>query len=146
MFNRMLKSVGLNREADTYTTNILHCQPPGNRAPLSGEMAICGDIVLGEIQILQPTLIFAIGNIASEFLLNRKGYITKDCGQVMYSQKINKLCDDRPVVIVPVLHPAFIMRRQQENAEDGAALKLQVGEALRVGLRAIRFPGLKERT
>ena len=50
--------------ADLFTTNVVHCHPPDNRASKPAETMACRHFLLTEIDIVRPKLIVALGNPA----------------------------------------------------------------------------------
>jgi uracil-DNA glycosylase family 4 len=56
----LLASIGLQRE-DVYICNVIKCRPPGNRDPLSDEIATCRPFLDKQIELIQPKLIVTLG-------------------------------------------------------------------------------------
>jgi uracil-DNA glycosylase family 4 len=56
----LLASIGLKRE-DVYICNVIKCRPPGNRDPLSDEIATCRPFLDKQIELVQPKLIVTLG-------------------------------------------------------------------------------------
>lgn len=70
--NQMLETINLKRE-DVFIANVLKCRPPGNRDPLSEEVAACWPWLLEQIRSIKPKLIVLLGRHAMErFLPNQK--------------------------------------------------------------------------
>lgn len=61
--NEMLLAVNLKRE-DVYITNIVKYRPPNNRDPLPEEKSSCREWLLGELEIISPSLIVFLGRHA----------------------------------------------------------------------------------
>lgn len=142
LFDQLLSAVGLDRKTDCFITNITHCRPPQNRTPTPEEARNCSYVLLSEISIVQPDIIFAVGGVAAEFMLGRKIYITKDNGSINEVPWIQQL-SMKPTVVVPMIHPAYVLRKI--GSADEMEVKLAIGEGVRKGLRHIKFPGLRER-
>jgi uracil-DNA glycosylase family 4 len=56
----LLASIGLTRE-EVYICNVIKCRPPGNRDPLSDEIATCRPFLDKQIELVQPKLIVTLG-------------------------------------------------------------------------------------
>jgi uracil-DNA glycosylase family 4 len=59
----LLASIGLQRE-DVYICNVIKCRPPGNRDPLSDEIATCRPFLDKQIELIQPKLIVTLGRFS----------------------------------------------------------------------------------
>jgi len=69
LLDNMLKAVGLSRGGDVFITNVLKCRPPANRNPQPDEMAQCAPFLQRQIELVQPTVILALGRFAAQSLL-----------------------------------------------------------------------------
>jgi len=58
--DELLASIGLTRD-DVYICNVIKCRPPGNRDPLSDEIAACRPFLDKQIELIQPKLIVTLG-------------------------------------------------------------------------------------
>jgi DNA polymerase len=99
-----LEKIGVKRDR-VYIANILKCRPPGNRTPQPDEMAACMDWLLGQIRMIKPKLLCAMGNIAAQTLLDTKTGITKLRGKTLES---------RVGPLFPTFHPAYILRNRSD--------------------------------
>lgn len=86
---------------EVYLSNSVCCRPPNNRTPTPEEIAACNERLWAEIEWVDPTLIVAMGNPATQALLGKKKSITKFRGTVL---KVR----DRTVVFT--VHPAHVLR------------------------------------
>src|SRR6476659_7436832 len=74
LLTRILKAMNFARE-DVYIANILKCRPDmpagsfGNRAPTLTEMQTCRPYLLEQVDIIQPSVLVALGAVAVEGLL-----------------------------------------------------------------------------
>jgi len=66
-FDRLLKKIGIRRD-DVYVTNVLLCQPEGNRNPTAKEIECCKERLLSEIRMVSPRLVVCLGSFASKVL------------------------------------------------------------------------------
>jgi DNA polymerase len=60
LLEELLASIGLTRE-EVYICNVIKCRPPGNRDPLSDEIAACRPFLDKQIELIQPKLIVTLG-------------------------------------------------------------------------------------
>ena len=109
LLTRIIQAMGLSRE-QVYIANIMNYRPPlntpvGNRPPEPEEMAYCLPYMLGQLEIVQPEVIVALGNTAIEGLLGRdpKRRIGKIRGQWMEFEGIP---------LLPTFHPSYLLRNQ----------------------------------
>jgi DNA polymerase len=100
LLTKMLESVGLSRD-EVFICNIVKCRPPGNRNPESDEIAACEPFLMEQLAAIQPKVILALGNFASQTLLKTREPIGKLRG---------RLHQYHSMVLVPTFHPAFLLR------------------------------------
>jgi DNA polymerase len=99
------KGLGIPRR-DVYICNIVKCRPPGNRTPLSDEVASCRPFLDGQIDAVQPRVIVALGKPAASLLLGRDVAITRARG-TWHAY--------RGIPVMPTFHPAFVLRQYTEE-------------------------------
>lgn len=114
LLDTYFERAGFKRE-DVYITNIVKCRPPGNRTPKFSEIT-CDMLQLlrEEIAIVQPKVICTLGATAARALLGKVIQITKVHG---------KLIEKDGLKIIPLYHPAFILRSPSKGTELLADLK-----------------------
>ena len=56
LLTKIIEAIGLTRD-EVYIANIVKCRPPGNRAPLPEESALCLPFLRRQIEIIQPRII-----------------------------------------------------------------------------------------
>ncbi|HEY3723336.1 MAG TPA: uracil-DNA glycosylase [Acidimicrobiia bacterium] len=96
----LIEGIGLTR-ADVYIANVVKCRPPGNRDPLPVEIETCRPYLEAQLSFIEPEVVVTLGNFATKLLLQTKDGITKLRG---------KEFPYRDGVLVPVLHPAAVLR------------------------------------
>src|SRR5438046_8909428 len=80
LLTRIIETMGFTR-GDVYIANILKCRPDtppgsfGNRAPTPLEMQTCRPYLIEQIEIIHPKVLVALGTVAVEGLLGRRGTI-----------------------------------------------------------------------
>lgn len=103
----LILATGLTRE-DTYITNVVKCRPPQNRNPEPHEMASCGPILQRQIELLNPALIIALGNVPLKFFKPNARGITSERGKVFeYGNWL----------VLPTFHPSYLLRNQNAIAD-----------------------------
>ena len=122
LLNRALKHVEIDR-ANVYITNIVKCRPPNNRAPTPLEASTCMNLFLyNQIKIIRPKIICTLGSIALNNLLGTPSSIGKMKGKIL---------DWEGIRIIPVYHPAYILRNQTQGRawiEDFKTIKKELGK------------------
>jgi DNA polymerase len=100
LLTKMLDAVGLTRE-EVYICNIVKCRPPGNRNPEPEEIAACAPFLAGQLAAIQPGVICTLGTFATQHILRTREPISRLRGQVHSLGA---------AVVIPVFHPAFLLR------------------------------------
>jgi uracil-DNA glycosylase family 4 len=108
LLTRILKAMNFARE-DVYIANILKCRPDtprgsfGNRPPTAKEMQTCRPYLVEQIEIIQPSVLVALGAVAVEGLLGMCGAMRELRGRWHNYNGI-------PLMIT--YHPAYLLRNQ----------------------------------
>ena len=69
LLRRMLQAAGFE-DVDAAFHNAVRCRPPNNSTPSMSQVRACRPFVLRVIEVLRPTIIFALGTTAARSLLN----------------------------------------------------------------------------
>jgi len=108
LLTRILKAMNFARE-DVYIANILKCRPDmpagsfGNRPPTPTEMQTCRPYLVEQIDIIQPSVLVALGAVAVEGLLGTRATMRELRGRWHIYNSI-------PLMIT--YHPAYLLRNQ----------------------------------
>jgi uracil-DNA glycosylase family 4 len=113
LLDNMLAAIGLSREENVYICNVLKCRPPGNRNPEPDEVAKCTPFLLGQIELIQPKLIIAMGRFAAQTLLGTEASIASLRGRAHRYAGV-------PLVVT--YHPAYLLRSLPDKAKAWADL------------------------
>jgi len=107
---QILIRLGLSAETDPhveeprlrcFVTNVVRCNPPGNRTPSRGEIESCLPYLWQEIEIWQPQIVVPVGNVAARAVIPRlTGRPAPAIGRCNA-----RVLGGRPLV-VPMRHPA----------------------------------------
>jgi len=81
LLTKIIESIKLKRE-DVFIANICKCRPPGNRAPLKDEVAMCLPFLLKQIEIIKPRFILALGATAVASLTGTKPVMAQARGSL----------------------------------------------------------------
>ncbi len=122
LLDRMLAAVGLDRR-EVYITNIVKCRPPGNRDPRPEEVAACRPFLEEQVRAIAPQIICTLGRPAVQALLGREVPISAVRGNWHSFQG---------VPLLPMFHPAYLLRSPERKAQAYQDLKTLV-RALRQG-------------
>ena len=117
LLDAMLAAIGLTREKNLYIANVVPWRPPGNRTPSIDEIALCKPFIRRHIDLLQPDILLLVGNISNKSLLETTTGITKLRGQWQDYDMAGKM-----VKALPLLHPAYVLRRPETKADMWADL------------------------
>jgi DNA polymerase len=91
-----------------YIANVLKCRPPGNRDPQVDEAAACRAYLDRQVELVNPTLVVAVGRVAAQTLLGTDVPLAKLRGRVHALGTAR-----RPLVVV--YHPAYLLRSPGEK-------------------------------
>ena len=129
LLDSMLRGLRLTRAEDTaerqvYIANTLKCRPPANRNPEPGELAQCEPFLVRQIELVQPTIILAMGRFAVQALLRSSEPIGRLRGREHRYQ-------GRPLVVT--YHPAYLLRNPADKARawDDLCFALEMSERAR---------------
>lgn len=115
----MLSHIGVSRADNLYISNVIAWRPPGNRAPTEEEIAICRPFITRHIELAQPDILLLVGGTSAKTLLNVNTGITRLRG-TWHDYAVGA----RQIPAMPLLHPAYILRRPETKADMWADLCL----------------------
>ena len=130
LLDQMLAAIGLSRDENVYITNVVPWRPPGNRTPGAEEIAICKPFITRHIELMQPEILLLVGNISNKTLLATTTGITKLRGQWQSYETYET--GGTPIKALPLLHPAYILRRPETKIDmwaDLCVLKKDITDA-----------------
>lgn len=131
LLTSMLKAMGFARD-DVYIANVLKCRPPGNRDPKPEEAGQCRGYLERQIELVEPTLIVAVGRIAAQNLL------ATDTALARLRGKVHSL-GGRGWPLVVTYHPAYLLRSpgEKRKAWQDLLFARQVFARLEAGERVL---------
>ena len=102
LLDKMIAAMGLGRD-EVYVCNVVKCRPPQNRTPEPAEMAACLPYLNGQLDVIQPKVMVALGSTALRGLLGAGEGITRARGTFrLYRGEIP---------VMPTFHPAYVLRQ-----------------------------------
>ncbi len=125
LLTKIIEAIGLTRD-EVYIANIVKCRPPGNRAPLPEESAMCLPYLRRQIEIIRPSIIVTLGNVPTQTLLQTTAGITKTRGMFVERDGI---------LFMPTFHPAYLLRDPSKKKEVWEDMKKIWAKMKELGLR-----------
>jgi uracil-DNA glycosylase family 4 len=107
LLTKIIEAMGMSRD-EVFIGNINRCRPPGNRAPMADEAAMCKPFLLREIAVVRPKAIVVLGATAMQNLLETKAPIGKLRGNFQ---------DYFGIRVMPTFHPAYLLRDPHKKRE-----------------------------
>jgi uracil-DNA glycosylase len=108
LLDKILLSIGLEREKDFYITNSVFWRPPGNRKPTNEETDICLPFVEKHIALIKPKLILLVGSTAAATLLQSNETISRLRGKFY---QYNNQYLSQPIPATVIFHPSYLLRQ-----------------------------------
>jgi len=106
LLDKMMASIGLDRKANAYITNVINWRPPDNRDPTPEEAAQCLPFLRRHVELVEPKIIILLGAVAARHVVGVTEGIMKLRGRWM-----DYRVGDRMVPVMPTLHPAYLLRQ-----------------------------------
>ncbi|WP_211462574.1 uracil-DNA glycosylase [Collimonas silvisoli] len=130
LLDNILLAMGLKRGENAYIANIVKCRPTDgtgrDRPPAADEVAACLPYLQRQIELIQPTILVALGKTAALSLLGLDPAtpVSKLRGSVhRYA--------DRPLVVT--YHPAYLLRQLADKGKVWSDLCLAMSTYASVG-------------
>lgn len=115
LLDNMLMAIKLRRGKNVYIANVVKCRPQDNRNPAPDEIAQCLPYLQRQIELIRPSLIVALGKVASNALLRKDATLASLRG---------KLHDYHGIPVIVTYHPAYLLRSPTEKAKAWQDLRL----------------------
>jgi DNA polymerase len=125
LLTKIIEAIGLTRD-EVYIANIVKCRPPGNRAPLPDESALCLPYLRCQIEVIRPRIIVTLGNVPTQTLLQTTAGITKTRGVFV---------ERGGILFMPTFHPAYLLRDPNKKKEVWEDMKKIWAKMKELGLR-----------
>ena len=108
----LLKNQGIDRKKDVYIANTIKCRPPKNRTPSASEITACQPFLEAQVHLVKPKIILLLGSSALKSVLNEKKPISKVRG-MWYKRNVGYM--KVPLMIMPLFHPAYLLRNPSKE-------------------------------
>lgn len=121
LFDRLLREIEMKRE-EIYLTNIVKCNPPGNRDPYPDEQEACIPYLKYETLLLRPKIIVCLGRIAAQRIIRPDYRITREHGVFL---------ERKNTWLTAVYHPSAVLRDETklpQMQEDFRKIREKLGE------------------
>lgn len=105
LLNEFLNKAELSRENDLYIVNTVKCRPPKNRVPTEAEKKACREVLLSQIEIINPKIILLCGATALKSFDRDNLPISKIRGEI-FEIKIR----EKKYKAMPIFHPSYLLR------------------------------------
>ena len=106
LLDKMLASIGLDRNTNAYITNVINWRPPDNRDPTPEEAAACLPFLRRHIELADPQVIILLGAVAARHVVGISDGIMKLRGRWLEYR-----VGERIVPLMPTLHPDYLLRQ-----------------------------------
>lgn len=125
LLDQILVAAELDLEEDVFITNVVFRRPPNNRKPTPQELEYYKPYLLEIIRIVDPAVIVLAGGAAAESVLGEKRGITQIRGEwFRWSGRW----------VMPMFHPAYLLRNQSRKPGSPKALTWQDVQAVKAKL------------
>lgn len=105
LLDRMIVAMGYD-PADVYICNVVKCRPPENRTPEPDEARACSPFLTGQLELVKPRAIVALGRCAAEGV----SAMTAD-GRGWRGSWATY----RGIPVMPTYHPAYLLRSPEQK-------------------------------
>ncbi len=112
LLDKMLEAIGRSRTDNAFISNVNYWRPPGNRNPEEEELAVCRPFVDRLVELAKPKLIIAAGGVPAKALLETTDGIMRLRG----TEHVFTTAGGYSVPLIPILHPAYLLRRPQDKS------------------------------
>ncbi len=123
LLRTMIIDSGLTNIANIYITNFCKQRPPDNRNPYISELSFYLPYILQEIELVSPSLIITTGQIPYTALTGDITKISQTRGN------ITSIGDNPSYPILPIFHPAYLLRQGNKSGGPRMLTKLDLIKA-----------------
>lgn len=141
LLDRMLASIGLNREAEdvahaAYISNILNWRPPGNRTPSPAEIEVSLPFIERHIALVRPRLLVFAGGVSAKSLLGSGDTISRLRGtwHDYVPQTAEMRAGFTPIPAIATYHPSYLLRTPAHKRAAWADLLMLQAKVRSMGI------------
>lgn len=115
LFDLMLQAMGLDR-SNVYITSLLKCRLPDDRDPLQEQINQCNTFLTQQISLIQPKILFVLGQTAAQYLLDTQASLEDLRGQLHSYQS--------QIPLVATYHPAHLLLHPKDKSKAWQDLQM----------------------
>ena len=123
LLDQMLAALGYTRD-DVYLCNVINCRTPDTRKPEPEEIAACGMFLTGQLRIVKPKVIVALGVTAAQSLANSQKSLNDLRGRWL-EWKDKKF--GLKIPLRATYHPSYLLRNKKNKADTWKDLQIVSG-------------------
>jgi DNA polymerase len=114
----MLGAIKVDRK-EVFIANVLKCRPPKNRDPSADEQVECRQYLDDQIAAIRPRFLVTLGRVPAHLLLKTsRGILSLRGSEHSFAYP------GGTATLIPMLHPAYLLRRPEEKRKAWEDLKL----------------------
>jgi uracil-DNA glycosylase family 4 len=113
LLDKMIVAMGYAPD-DVYICNVVKCRPPENRTPQTDEATACAPYLIGQLEVIAPKVIVALGKCAADLGAMPEG------GRGWRGQ----WSQYQGIPVMPTYHPAFLLRSPEFKRQVWDDLKI----------------------
>ncbi|MEL6711698.1 MAG: Npt1/Npt2 family nucleotide transporter [Pseudomonadota bacterium] len=119
----ILVAHNISVKKNLYITNVFLWRPENNRRPNSSELKVVSPVIKRHISLVKPKVIITLGDIPMRSVIGLKHMkITKENGNIY-----GYVDGGREVYVIPIVHPAYVLRQPSKKDMFLNAIKKVVG-------------------
>jgi uracil-DNA glycosylase family 4 len=117
LLDKQIEAMGFTRE-QVYICNVVCCRPPQNRKPEKAEAKACSQFLIGQLRVVRPRVIVALGASAAQALINSERGIGQLRGKWhSWTDKAkNSPVSGLTIPLRATYHPAYLLRTPKAKA------------------------------
>jgi DNA polymerase len=100
LLDKLLGEIGMER-SEVFIANTVKCRPPDNRDPHPNEIEACNQYLMGQVELIEPTVICTLGNFSTKLLRQDTTGISR-----LHGGEEVRTIGPRAVRLYPLYHPA----------------------------------------
>jgi DNA polymerase len=108
MLTKMIENVLNIQKEEVYLSNILKCRALDTQSPPASYAHTCFPYLLKEIELVQPTIIVALGEFAYKYLTGDQNSMEQIRGNIYKKENY---------MVIPTYHPNYLLRNPSAKKE-----------------------------
>jgi uracil-DNA glycosylase len=112
LLDKVMASVGLDTNADTYITNVVKCRPPENRAPFDDEAQTCAPYLDKQLRLMKPEVLVLLGATAYKRMAPERKNFKGDVGTFF-----DYAGPEGTIRCLSLFHPSYLLYNSKIKGE-----------------------------